>query len=88
LGAGVKNIAASVTSQFAVLFSVALIVGSTLGYIFGKTLIEFSYTYHMPINISGVTIAIVIMILVLFTTVSTQIRKVVKDNPVNGLKME
>jgi putative ABC transport system permease protein len=88
LGAGIKNIAASITSQYTVLFTVALALGAPAGYLFSKWLIEFAYVYHMPITFSGVTIGISIMIIVLLFTVSTQIRSVMKADPVNGLKTE
>ena len=88
LGAGLKNIAATITNQYRILFSVALIFGAPLGYAFGKWLIEFAYPYHMPITLTPVAIAVVIMILVLLFTVSTQVRKVLKANPVDGLKVE
>jgi uncharacterized protein YoxC len=42
----------------------------------------------MPVNYSGVVIAVAILILVVLITVSTQIRKVLRSNPVNGLKIE
>jgi hypothetical protein len=88
LGAGIKNIATLIAQQYAILFVVALILGAPISYVLIKFLIEASYSYHMPVNYSGVIIAVTILILVLVTTVSTQIRKVVKSNPVNGLKME
>jgi ABC-type antimicrobial peptide transport system permease subunit len=88
LGAGVTNIAASITSQYRILFAVALLIGAPLGYLMGKLIIEFANTYHMPITFSSVIIAVAIMILVLLITISTQIRKVAKSNPVQGLKME
>jgi hypothetical protein len=40
------------------------------------------------ITLSGVSIAVVIIVVVLLATVSTQINKVLKANPVDGLKVE
>lgn len=88
LGAGMKNIAVSITNQYMILFGVALALGAPLGYMSGKWLIEFANTYHMPITFASVSIAVVLMILVLLVTVSTQVRKVLKTNPVAGLKVE
>ena len=88
LGAGPKNIAASITNQYVILFAVALAIGAPLGYVLSKLLIEFAYEYHMPITFTSVMIAVIAMIFVLLITVFTQIRKVVKANPVNGLKVE
>jgi ABC-type antimicrobial peptide transport system permease subunit len=88
LGAGLKNIAACVTNQYMLLYALTLIIGAPIGYLFGKWLIEFAYVYHMPITFSGVLVAVILMILVLLMTVSIQIGKVAKANPVEGLKME
>jgi len=88
LGAGLKNMAASITKPYTVLFTVALIIGAPLGYILPKLIISTAYTYHVPITFSSVTIGVGILITVLMVTVSTQIRKVLKGNPVDGLKVE
>jgi putative ABC transport system permease protein len=88
LGAGLKNLAGNITKQYMVLFSVALVIGAPAGYYLAKLLIEFAYTYHMPITFSSVAIAVVILVSVVLITISTQIRKVLKANPVEGLKIE
>lgn len=88
LGAGLKNITANVISQYASLFIIALCIGAPSGYLLGKWLIEFSNEYHMPITFFGAAIAVGITALVLIMTVFTQVWKVLKSNPVNGLKVE
>ncbi len=88
LGAGVKHIAANIVNQFVILFLVALAIGSPLSYLFEKFLLNTVYVDHMPVTFTGATIAGSILILVLLITASTQIRKVIKSNPVDGLKME
>jgi putative ABC transport system permease protein len=88
LGAGFKNISASVINQYVSLFIIALCVGAPLGYWAGSWLIEFTDEYHMPITFTGASIAVVITALVLAMTMFTQILKVVKSNPINGLKVD
>ncbi len=88
LGAGLKNISINITKQYVALFATALIVGAPSGYVSMKMLIESAYPYHMPITFSGTIIAAVILVVVLTVTIYTQIRKVVKANPVDGLKVE
>jgi ABC-type antimicrobial peptide transport system permease subunit len=89
LGASLQNIGSSVTNQYLILFLVALIVGAPAGHAAAAWLVNFANpVYHMPITFSSVTIAVAIMILVLLFTVSTQIIKVMKSNPVDGLKVE
>jgi hypothetical protein len=88
LGAKLNNIATNVSNQYVVLFSVALLAGAPLGHFFSKWIITFAYKYHMPITFSGALIAAVVLVFVLLVTISTQVRKVMKDNPVDGLKVE
>ena len=88
LGAGLANITTLITNQYLILFAVALAIGAPVSYAMVKLLIESAYNYHMPVDYTGVVIAMSILILVLFITMSTQIRKVFKSNPVNGLKTE
>jgi putative ABC transport system permease protein len=88
LGAGLKNIARTITSQYTILFATTIIIGAPLGYTLGKWIIEMSFPYHAPIDLSAVAIAVVIILTVLMGTISTQILKVQKANPVDGLKVE
>ena len=46
------------------------------------------FTYSMPMDFSGVTMAVLMLIAVLLSVVFTQIRKISKANPVEGLKVE
>lgn len=88
LGAGLRNIAGSITKQYVYLFLLALAVGAPVSFKLMEILFDLAYTYHMPIDLSGVAIAVAILIGVLLATVSTQVRKVSKSNPVEGLKVE
>jgi putative ABC transport system permease protein len=88
LGAGLKNIASNITSQYLVLYVVALSIAAPVSYFLNKVLFDFIYYYHMPITYSGVAAAASILVLALLVTASTQINKVLKTNPVNGLKVE
>jgi putative ABC transport system permease protein len=88
LGAGATNIASSVIGQYVLLFTATILIGAPLGYLVGKKIIEFAYTYHKPTTLSAVFIALIIILVVLLGTISTQIRRVVKSNPVDGLKAE
>ena len=88
LGASAKNIAANITSQYLILFVVAIALGAPLSYFSIKAVLELAYPYHMPITFWSVALASVILTLVLLVTVSTQIRKVANSNPVNGLKTD
>jgi len=88
MGANTKNIALNVTKQYWILFIAALVIGAPISFVLLKFVLEFAYEYHMPIDYSGTIIAVALLIVVVLTTVSLQIRKVSKSNPVEGLKME
>ncbi len=87
LGGGTKDIARNISNQYMILFGVALALGSPLGYFVTKILLGI-FPYHMSMNFTGVVIAVVCLIAVLTITVFTQVRKVSKENPVLGLKVE
>jgi putative ABC transport system permease protein len=88
LGAGIRDIAYKISKQYILLLSVAVVAGAPVSYILIKPFLDTFFRYHMAVNYSGVAIAVAILILVVLLTVSTQIRKVLISNPVNGLKVE
>lgn len=88
LGAGLQHLVGNVSRQYVLLFSAALIIGAPASHVLAKLLIETSYTYHMPIDGSSVMIAVAILIMVVAMTVSSQVGRVMKTNPVQGLKVE
>jgi len=88
LGAGLKNIASIIIKQYVLLTAVALIVGAPISYLLTKAYLDMLFAYSMPMGYSGVAIAVLILIFVLLAVVSTQVRKVSKSNPVDGLKVE
>jgi len=88
LGAGIRDIAYHITTQYLVLLSFAVVAGAPLSYVLVKLFFDTFFTYHVSISYFGVAIAVAILLLVVVITVSTQIRKVLKSNPVNGLKAE
>jgi putative ABC transport system permease protein len=88
LGAGVASLTTNIGRQYLLLFSIAILVGAPLSYFAIKTVFDYAYRYHMPVTFSGVAVSIVLLIIILVITVSTQIRKVMRANPVDGLKVE
>jgi putative ABC transport system permease protein len=88
LGAGLNNIAGNITNQYLILYVVALGLGAPVSYFLNKLLFDSIYYYHIPITYSGVAVAASILVLALLVTASSQIGKVLKSNPVNGLKVE
>ncbi len=88
LGARLHNIASIIMKQYVLLTTIALLIGAPISYIFTKAYLDMLFSYSMPMGYSGIIISLLILIFVLLAVVSTQIRKVSKSNPVDGLKVE
>lgn len=88
LGADYKNISNNIFKQYYVLILASLCIGVPLSFIFIRAVLDFAYDYHMPVTIWLATIAASLLVAVVITTVATQIIKVFKTNPVEGLKVE
>lgn len=88
LGAGIKNIASVIFKQYALLITLSLIIGAPISYLFTKAYLDMLFAYPMPMGYSGVTLALIILVIVLLAVVSTQIRRVVNSNPLEGLQSE
>lgn len=88
LGARVNHILKNIISQYLLLFAIALVLGAPLGHMLMSMVITSMSGYHVPITFFAVTAACGMLVLILLITVSTQVRRVMKSNPVEGLKME
>jgi len=88
LGAAGHNIASIIIRQYVLLTAIALFIGAPVSYLFTQAYLNMLFSYSMPMGYSGVVVSVLILIGVLLAVVSTQIRKVVKANPVNGLRTE
>lgn len=88
LGAGIGHIATIIFKQYIVLSIIALVIAAPISYVFIEAYLDMLFYYPMPMDYSGVAISMVLLIVVLLTVISTQIRKVSKSNPVDGLKVE
>lgn len=88
LGAQFNNIAGIIIKQYVPLTTAAIVIGAPLSYIFAKAYLDMLFAYPMPMSYSGIVIAVIILTIVLLLVMSTQVFKVAKTNPVNGLKVE
>jgi ABC-type antimicrobial peptide transport system permease subunit len=86
LGAGIRHVSTVIISQYRVLTIVALIFGAPLSYWFAQAYLDMLFAYPMPIDYSGIVISLAILIFVLLAVISTQIRKVLVMNPIEGLR--
>ncbi|MBL0741447.1 ABC transporter permease [Chryseolinea lacunae] len=88
LGANARNVAASVGKQYVVLTVVSLALGAPVSYVLIKALFASMYPDPMPISLSAILLAMLLLVGVLVAVVSSQVRKVLKASPVDGLKVE
>lgn len=88
LGAGLPGIACNITRQYVALFTIALLIGAPTSYMLNKALLDWIYWYHVPVTYGGVVVAVAILVLVLLLTVAIQVRRVARENPVGGLRVE
>jgi len=89
LGAGTAHIADNITRRYLILLAAALSIGAPVSYALMKFIFDMAfYDYHVPITFSIVIVSVSILVFVVFLTFSTQIRKVLRSNPVEGLKVE
>ncbi|OOG70494.1 hypothetical protein B0E43_17980 [Algoriphagus sp. A40] len=88
LGANLKNISSLIMKQYAWLTVFSLTIGAPISYYFTQAYLKMLFAYPMPIGNSGILISLVILTMVLVAVISTQIIKVIKSNPVKGLKVE
>lgn len=88
LGAGMRNIAANISKQYLILSAVAVAIGAPLSYVFAEAYLNMLFAYPIPVGGSSVAISIALLVAILLAVVLTQVRKVSKANPVDGLRIE
>ncbi len=88
LGAGLKNLAFVINKQFVVFLSVALVLGLPISYLLMSKLFNTVYEVHKPITVIPFAIAFVIVVIMVLTTISSQVRKVMTTAPTEGLRSE
>lgn len=89
LGAGFSSITKLMTRQYVMLFTIALCIGAPISYMAIKAMLSMAYPDDpMPMNFSGVLIAIGSLVFVLLAVVFNQAGRISGSNPVDGLKVE
>jgi ABC-type antimicrobial peptide transport system permease subunit len=88
LGAGLHNLAGIIMKQYVFLTVIALMVGAPISYMFTKAYLNMLFSYSMPMGYSGIILSILLLVGILLAVVATQIRRVSRTNPVEGLKVE
>lgn len=88
LGAGVSSLSKNVVKEYALLAIVSLSIGIPLSYYMGIATLDMLYAYRVPVTPLPLIMAVMILLIILLAVVSTQIGKVIKSNPVEGLRLE
>ncbi|KYG78808.1 ABC transporter permease [Roseivirga echinicomitans] len=88
LGANLMQLTKSVYIRFIIMLSIAIVIGSALAILVIGALLDQVYGYHDPVNLVPLVSASVILAVVAFTTITSQIGKVKKMNPAETLRME
>ena len=86
-GASIVNILRMLSWQFASWIIIASIIAIPLGYYFKREWLE-NFAYRAPISVMVFILSIAITIMVTMLTVSFQVWKAARMNPVDSLKYE
>lgn len=88
LGASMRNVAALVNKEFAVLLAIATLIAAPAGYFILDMLLDQVYQYRVPMSAAPFIFAAVMVFLTAAITVSSHIYKVAASSPVEGLRSE
>ena len=88
LGAGSWSIFKQVNKGFILVLLLAILLAAPLTYVMMSNLIASIYEYYEPINIGSFGVAFVVLLVTVFLTISAQILKVFKSNPIDALRDE
>ena len=88
LGASVLNIAQNISKEFAIILSIASLLGSGLGYLMAKMLMSSIWTYYVPIHIVPILGSILIIFIVSGITIGSKVLRAASVNPVDTLRDE
>lgn len=88
LGANLKNLVAVINRQFVVFLAIALTLGIPLSYLLMQTLFDAAYAYYKPLTVIPFAFALFMVVLMVFITVSSQVKKVMSSSPTEGLRSE
>ena len=88
LGAPIRKIILLINKEFIIILSIAMILGSTLGYVLTQAILSLIYKYHVDVGpwVLGLS-SLIVLGIGLATTTST-IYKTANDNPANTLRDE
>ena len=88
LGASIGNILTLLNREFAIVLSVAAVLGSLAGYFLTDTLLTLISVFHIPVGIIPVTMCALVIFGIGILATSATIMKAARSNPVDTLRTE
>ncbi len=88
MGASAWSIFKQINKGFIVILIVAILLAAPLTYVLMSNLIASIYEYYEPLNIMSFGLAFIVLLFTVLLTVTVQIIKVFKTNPVDALRNE
>ncbi|MBO3697809.1 ABC transporter permease [Roseivirga sp. E12] len=88
LGAERKHLYKDICKPFALISIIAFIIGGCASVILISPILEMAHSYYPEFNLALILSGILLLLLVMVSTVNTQVRKLVRLNPVDTLRNE
>jgi ABC-type antimicrobial peptide transport system permease subunit len=88
LGASVHKLVLLINKEFMIILSIAMIVGSGLGYILTKTILSLIYQYHVDVGLWVLGLSSIVILIIGLSTTTFTILKTANSNPADTLRDE
>ena len=88
LGATAKNLTKNIASQYLLIFGIAIALGIPAAHYLNAAMLGMMFQDPLPNGYLGAIGSAVLLVVVLVMVILSQVRKVTKSNPVEGLKTE
>ncbi len=88
LGASLKELLYTINRSFVIVLSIALIVGSALGYLISDGVLGLIYKYYIDVSAMTVSISGIFIVILSLITITSAIVAPANANPVVGLREE
>ncbi|SIN70955.1 ABC transporter permease [Algoriphagus halophilus] len=87
-GANIEDLSKKLLKRYLIIWSIAAGIGSVFSVFFISSFLDSFFAFHSGVGVIPLGFALIILLAVIFTTVASQIWKVVKANPAMILKSE
>ena len=88
LGADLLAITRSISSHFMTFMIIAMILGGPLSFYVVNLFLDSIYTFHVPVRVWPILIAIVVVLATVGLTISSQVQRIARRNPTEGLRVD